>query len=549
MKNIFVPILILSISFCFYNQLQCVQLETQFEASNQIPVNIISVDSMKTLKGHAVTIYYSDKAYLSAKRCLKILNKGDSILTELTGISPPNFNLVISDKKGLIWSNLQSAITLSTNEDPIFFNEKLFSVFHEQTECGLVFTSIDLYSDIRNRFIGDGIANYVMWSCYEKLYPENFYRLSQIIQDKFLDNEEIFDLEKWEADTSSVSSPMPEFDQMCYYVAPYFWAKVISKSGKSNLVKEFIKEFGKLSKKEKKQENAIKILDKLTGLNIHKELVISAKEIQENISKYWLFFDVPEDMVVVYGPPTDSIKLSLLSDRKFIVNYYYLIDKYEVTNEQFCKFLNEKGNKKEGDSYWILLDCYPEIQRVDDKFTVKPNRENYPVRWVTWYGANAYAKWAGKRLPTEAEWKKAAQGRNWQYKYPWQRMIGENYDAWDPTFCNWNENGKVDGYEYTAPVNAFENGKSVYGCYNMAGNVFEWVQDWGVSLETLPIVNPCGNEGSYKIHVGGCFKYERSWQNTYSRIMGLPSNAYSCVGFRCAKDLPNIKELQNMHSK
>jgi Sulfatase-modifying factor enzyme 1 len=126
---------------------------------------------------------------------------------------------------------------------------------------------------------------------------------------------------------------------------------------------------------------------------------------------------VPEDMV--YVPPgqfimgeKDNIRIASLKEGFFI-------DKYPVTNTQFCEFLNERGNQQEGGSEWINLEgSYKDercrIRKDGNRFVVEPGFENHPVLYVSWCGARAYAEWAGKRLLAEEEWEKAARGGRWE---------------------------------------------------------------------------------------------------------------------------------------
>lgn len=503
---------------------------------NGLEFKYISKDeiiNLNQINGKYYTIYYPPVREEEAKKVNILFEKGDSIILAITGLDElVKFNIVIPSSQGLFYTDLQYTMIVPDG-DPIF----IFSLFHEQLEATLQL-KYNLYKDSRNRFVGDGLANYIMWTIMAQVWPEIFYKYSQDIADLFTYSTKLYDLSLWKLDTNEIA---PEFSNKCYYLAPYFWAKIIDKSNQPELIKMFIEQISIY--KNLSFNEIVKILRQLTKLNIRKELKISASEILSNISKYWFFFSVPTDMRVIYGPITDSIILDEDYNRKFVIDYYYLIDKYEVSNEQFCKFLNACGNQKQEGVYWIELDCYPEIQKVGEKYIVMPGKEKYPVRWVSWYGAQAYAKWVGKRLPTEAEWKKAAQGRL-TAKYPWQRNIKE--ENWDSTLCNWGECGIYDGFEYSAPVDSFAKGKSVYGCYNMVGNVWEWVYDWAKPLDQLPTINPIGDTGVYKIHVGGSFNYNKEWQTTYSRLLGLPTAAYSGVGFRCAKDLPQLKDIHNI---
>ena len=139
----------------------------------------------------------------------------------------------------------------------------------------------------------------------------------------------------------------------------------------------------------------------------------------------------------------------------------FYMDKYEVTNTLYKKFIDATGHKSP--DFWN-----------DDKY----NSPDQPVVGVTWDDAKAYAEWAGKRLPTEAEWEKAARGGLVGKKFPW----GDSDP--DGTQCNfadkntsdiWSDKSVDDGYQYAAPVGSFTpNG---YGLYDMAGNVWEWCAD------------------------------------------------------------------------
>jgi formylglycine-generating enzyme required for sulfatase activity len=140
---------------------------------------------------------------------------------------------------------------------------------------------------------------------------------------------------------------------------------------------------------------------------------------------------------------------------------------FTVTNKQFARFLNEAKPSREQLQRWVSW---------LDRIIIKPNElyrpvsdfENHPVINVTWFGAEAYCRWAGLRLPTEIEWEKAARGAHGRV-FPWG-------NEWDPErLCWW---GSHDGKQNTVPVDAFSEGCSPYGIFQMAGNVEEWCDDW-----------------------------------------------------------------------
>lgn len=187
----------------------------------------------------------------------------------------------------------------------------------------------------------------------------------------------------------------------------------------------------------------------------------------------------------------------------------FYIDKYEVTNEQYKNFVDETGFRRP--------QCWN-----DARF----NRPNQPVVGITWDDAVAYAKWDGKRLPTEAEWEKAARGTD-RRLWPW----GNKFDK---TKCTVWESG----IKATTPVGNYENGKSPYGCYDMAGNVWEWCDDYYDQnyYSMSPVKNPRGpDDGLQKVIRGGGFLYFGHYARCAARYR-VPLYAQSPqIGFRCAK--------------
>jgi gamma-glutamyl hercynylcysteine S-oxide synthase len=208
----------------------------------------------------------------------------------------------------------------------------------------------------------------------------------------------------------------------------------------------------------------------------------------------------------------------------------YLMDKYEVSNKDYGEFVKTKGHP--APSYW------------DDP---RLNHPEQPVVGVNWYDAWAYCEYRGKRLPTEAEWEKAARGP-YGNLYPWG-------NEFDPARVNYGKN-----HDTTMPVDSYPEGASYYGLYNMAGNVFEWVSDWYDPryygrLETM--VNPTGpakpiwmgGTGTYvdrltvgekRIIRGGSWIAPEGTVRTTHRFWNHPlNNSYGVgLGFRCAKTAP-----------
>lgn len=196
--------------------------------------------------------------------------------------------------------------------------------------------------------------------------------------------------------------------------------------------------------------------------------------------------------------------------RNVFVDAFY-IDRQEVTNAEYRKFLKKTG-------------------RLAPDFLDDPDmgKSNHPVVGVNWEDAAAYAKWVGKRLPTEAEWEKAARGVK-GIIYPW----GNTFDA-----KKTNASGKKDGYFYTAPVNKFKGGISPYGVLNMSGNVWEWCADFYQDdyYTTAPKKNPKGpSTGALRVIRGGSWDNGPSQHRTSNRSAADTYTARYDLGFRCAR--------------
>jgi formylglycine-generating enzyme required for sulfatase activity len=224
----------------------------------------------------------------------------------------------------------------------------------------------------------------------------------------------------------------------------------------------------------------------------------------------------------------------------------FWIDQTEVSNAMFSTFLNSMGNQSDdGVTYLDINDEDVHIYLNGDEWLVDAGFEQHPVIEISWFGAQAYCSWAGGRLPTEAEWEKAASWNDLtktKYVYPW----GDDFACTNGNFDDETQtNGYVvpggescDGFARTSPVGSFPIGASPYGLLDMAGNVWEWVADWyDENYYTRPASpNPPGPEsGRFRVIRGGSwlvndFEIRTAYRYRYDPL--LPSGN---IGFRCTR--------------
>ncbi len=204
----------------------------------------------------------------------------------------------------------------------------------------------------------------------------------------------------------------------------------------------------------------------------------------------------------------------------------FFMDKYEVTNEDYAKFADATKHAKPW--HW-----------KDGK--IPAGEERVPVYNVTWFDADAYCKWTGKRLPTEAEWEKAARGGLDRQKFPWgDTALGlGGYEAADAGITAGKPSGQAHSNYPFGATKAGSFPPNGYGLFDMAGNVWEWTNDWYERnyYTITPRKNPAGPEkGVYKVIRGGAWADddERNLMNSFRNYTDPDIKAAS-IGFRCAK--------------
>ncbi|WP_396125729.1 formylglycine-generating enzyme family protein [Bacillus sp. Marseille-Q3570] len=254
--------------------------------------------------------------------------------------------------------------------------------------------------------------------------------------------------------------------------------------------------------------------------------------------------------------------------RNVELNPFY-IDQYAVTNRQFRAFIDQTGYVTEAEKFgwsfvfhhfvsekvwaqkpqrvpnipwWVAVEGAYWNQPEGPGSTIE-NRMDHPVIHVSWNDAQAFCKWAGKRLPTEAEWEYAARGGLEQKLYAWgdELIVDGKHQCniWQGDFPN--KNTARDGYVRTAPVDSYKpNG---FRLYNVCGNVWEWCDDWFSPRyhRESSNTNPTGPDtGQVKSMRGGSYLCHKSYCNRYrvaARSSNSPDSSTGNIGFRCVADV------------
>ncbi|MFQ5456269.1 MAG: SUMF1/EgtB/PvdO family nonheme iron enzyme [Nitrospirota bacterium] len=265
--------------------------------------------------------------------------------------------------------------------------------------------------------------------------------------------------------------------------------------------------FLKEALEKKPDDRVIKMDMKVTGG--YAKILRDVKERKEKIDYNEMVYIPPGEFIMGDNDPAEEIGIDEKPLRRVYVDGFY-IDKYEVTNMQYKKYVDATGHRPP--SSWV-------------KGNFSKYMTDFPVTYVNWFEASAYCRWSGKRLPSEEEWEKAARGEDGR-RFPWG-------DAFDRNKAN----TRFSSFRKPVPVSAYPDGISPYGVYNMSGNVWEWTDSWyraypGSTLKRQEFGD------IYKIQRGGSFLAEPLLHARASeRDAQIPTYRHRTTGFRCAKDV------------
>ena len=266
-----------------------------------------------------------------------------------------------------------------------------------------------------------------------------------------------------------------------------------------------------------------------------------------------------DGMILVYVPAGEFLMGSADSDsdatsdekpqHKVTLDAFW-IDRTEVTNAMFAEFVAASGYKTDAEKagkgavYNPTAKSWEETAGVDWQHPRGPGSdtaglEQHPTVLMSWNDAAAYCAWAGRRLPTEAEWEKAARGTDGR-KFPWgnQDVAGDLLNFADRNLeADWADKNINDGNQFTAPAGSYPKGASPYGALDMAGNVWEWVTDWYDEnyYASAPAQNPKGpDSGQDRVLRGGSWDAPLGFVRAAYRVRHGSELSYDSAGFRCA---------------
>ena len=231
---------------------------------------------------------------------------------------------------------------------------------------------------------------------------------------------------------------------------------------------------------------------------------------------------IPEWEFFMGNPEGDDAHYDENPSHKVYLDAFW-IDCYEISNRLYKKFVDDTGHQMP----YVDTDWAKPYNWENDSYP--PERDDYPVVLVSWEDATAYAKWAGKRLPTEAEWEKAARSGLVKNQYPWGNKIDDLHANYFTSITTKNE---------MKPVGTML--PSLYGIYDIAGNVWEWCADWygKTYYKTSPYKNPQGpEEGRYRVFRGGAWISRAESLRCSERARNVPTHRSYIIGFRCAKSV------------
>jgi formylglycine-generating enzyme required for sulfatase activity len=259
--------------------------------------------------------------------------------------------------------------------------------------------------------------------------------------------------------------------------------------------------------------------------------------------------------------PAEPGRISFEEQHQVTLTKDYWMSKYPITNAQYAAFLNDAGIGESGakddiqggeilvEASWPFYDgAYYDfgVNWTNGRWTPAEGYENYPVVYVSWYGAKAYADWSGGDLPTEAQWERAARGGIENKPFG----IGDGYvltsrmaNFWGEYAYDFNCGEELGEYhdpegvylDATTEVGAYADYPNAYGLYDIHGNVFEWCLDSWDSTDnylTLPATDPVCMDGPYRVMRGGNWGYTGMYQRTAYRNPDFPDGRYYSVGFR-----------------